>query len=114
MPQQQQRHKYLTNSVFIVIVCGLILAYIGNYLIRNSNDQQNGSNITTCDKSILIKLSEQNNQERQNGYIIAFTGNLATGFGILFLLLLSSLFSLKNSDNTEGILSKIKNRHSST
>ena len=104
MPQQQQ-HKYLTNCVLIVIVCGVILAYVGNFIIKGADGQ---SNTPTCDKSILRKLASQEQQSGENGFIIAFTGNLITAAGILFLLLLSSLFSINNSGNTASTYTKIK------
>ena len=107
MPQQE--HKYLTNCVLIVIVCGVILAYIGNFIIKSNDMINNTSNIATCDKSVLRKLAAQEEQEGGNGYIIAFTGNIITAAGILFLLLLSALFSINNSGNTVSTFTKIKN-----
>ena len=109
MPQQEQ-HKYLMNCVLIVIVCGVILAYVGNYIIKSSNYRLNtDNNITTCDKSVLRKLALQEEQNGDNGYNIAFTGNIITAAGILFIMLLSALFSVNNSGNTIGTFTVIKN-----
>lgn len=107
MPQQE--HKYLTNCVLIVIVCGVILAYIGNFIIKRADMINNTSNIATCDKSVLSKLSTQEDQPGESGYTIAFTGNIITAAGILFLLLLSALFSINNSGNTASTFTKITN-----
>lgn len=107
MPQQQ--HEYLTNCILIVIVCGVIIAYVGNYMIQSSNINLNSANVTTCNTEILSKLSGQGAQEGENGYLIAFTGNIITAAGILFLLLLSALFSINNSGSTASTFTKIKN-----
>ena len=105
-----EQHKYLTNCVLIIIVCGVILAYIGNYIIKGSNYRLNtDNNITTCDKSILNKLASQEDKVGENGYIIGFTGNIITAAGILFIMLLSALFSVKKDEKQADPFTVIKN-----
>ena len=83
-----ENHKLLTNSVLITIVCGIIIASIGNFILKYANDNKDPDyDIVTSDKP----------SEQSNGYILTFTGNIIAAFGLLFLLLLSALFVTKSS-----------------
>tara|TARA_B100001093_G_scaffold519067_1_gene606294 strand:+ start:2608 stop:3237 length:630 start_codon:yes stop_codon:yes gene_type:complete len=107
---QRQEDKYLTNIVLIVIVSGVILAYIGNYIFKSSNYKVNNNiDYISCNKSNLNNEKLQQQELANNGFNIAFTGNIITMSGILFLILLSSLFSVNNSGNLPSIFTIIKN-----
>lgn len=97
-----KKHDYLIKTIFIVVICGLILGYAGNYMLYTSSNKSN-NNITTCDRNLLAKIANRNGQPGYNGYIITFTGQIITFFGVLFLLLLSSLFSYSKSDEKSVI-----------
>lgn len=101
------QHNFLTNTILVTIICGMILGFIGNYILQNSSTDSN-NNIKTCDKDVLQKIASRVKQDGRNGYLIAFTGNLVSCAGILFLLILSTLFSVnKNSTSIENIKSMI-------
>ena len=107
---QRQEDKYLTNIVLIVIVSGVILAYIGNYIFKSSNYKVNNNiDYISCNKSNLNNEKLQQQELANNGFNIAFTGNIITMSGILFLILLSSLFSVNNSGNLPSTFTIIKN-----
>jgi hypothetical protein len=93
-----KKHEYLIKTIFIVVICGLVLGYAGNYMLYSSSTEVN-NNITTCDKDLLAKIASKNGQPGYNGYIVSFTGQVITFFGVLFLLLLSSLFSYNKSQD---------------
>ena len=108
MPNQE-KHKFLTNSVLVTVVCGVILAYVGSVILKSSNKKLGSDyNITTCDKSLLSDQDKES-QEGKNGYIIAFTGNVITALGVLFLLLLSALFVPNKALGSLSTLDIIKN-----
>jgi hypothetical protein len=104
-----ENHKFLTNSVLITIVCGIIIAFIGNLILKYANPNKDPDyDIATCDKSILNELQPSEESNGNNGYILSFTGNIIAAFGILFLLLLSTLFVTKSSaTGTFEILKRI-------
>tara|TARA_Y100000816_G_C26101182_1_gene583650 strand:- start:2391 stop:3002 length:612 start_codon:yes stop_codon:yes gene_type:complete len=93
-----KKHEYLIKTIFIVVICGLVLGYAGNYMLYSSSSEVS-NNITTCDKDLLAKIATKNAQPGYNGYIVSFTGQVITFFGVLFLLLLSSLFSYNKSQD---------------
>ena len=93
-----KKHDYFIKTIFIVVICGLVLGYAGNYMLYSSSSEVS-NNITTCDKDLLAKIATKNAQPGYNGYIVSFTGQVITFFGVLFLLLLSSLFSYNKSQD---------------
>jgi len=101
-----KKHEYLIKTIFIVVICGLILGYAGNYMLYTSSNKNN-NNITTCDRDLLAKIANRNGQPGYNGYILSFTGQIITFFGLLFLLLLSSLFSYTKSGD-KSVIESIK------
>ena len=100
------KHDYLIKTIFIVIICGLILGYAGNYILYTSFNKTD-NNITTCDRDLLSKIANRNGQPGYNGYILSFTGQIITFFGVLFLLLLSSLFTY-NKSSDKSVIEPIK------
>lgn len=106
----QKKHEFLTTSVLIILVVGVILSYVGNTMVRgayNPMSKRKDKKILTCNPDILKNINT--NQDNANsGYIVAFTGNIITCVGIVFLILLSSLFATNYNSQNESIFTVFK------
>ena len=94
-----ENHKFLTNSILVTLICGIILASIGNYILyKYSNNEI--LNLKTCDEKLLEEANLKKGNNGRNGYTLSFTGYIVTGMGLLFLMIISTFFSVnsKNSD----------------
>lgn len=95
--------NYLINIVLVILISGLILTIIGNYIL-NKFSQSTTVKLTTCDEELLEQANNSNDNNSRNGYILSFTGYIVTAMGLLFLLILSTFFSMDSrSSQTENI-----------
>ena len=93
-------NNYLIYSLMIVISIGIIISLIGNYQFKKVDFD---NDLITCDKKILSQL-EDTHGPNENAFMINYTGNMISFAGVLFLLLLSTVFAInKNDDSVQNI-----------
>ena len=98
-----ENHNYLINIVLVILISGVILTFVGNYIL-NKFSQSNSLNLKTCDEKLLEEANSRRGNSGRNGYILSFTGYVVTGMGLLFLIILSTFFSVDSKkDQTENI-----------
>ncbi len=95
-----ENHNYLINIVLVILISGVILTFVGNYIL-NKFSQSNSLNLKTCDEKLLEEANSRRGNNGRNGYILSFTGYVVTGMGLLFLIILSTFFSV-DSKNTQS------------
>ena len=95
-------HKYLIYTIFFTIIVGIILSLIGNNMLKQISYD---TNIVSCNPDVLEQLSSDNSPN-SNAFILNFTGNIFILCGIVFLLLISSVFIIHFQDDT---IENIKN-----
>lgn len=105
-----ENHKFLTNSVLVILISGIILASIGNYILYKYSDSEI-LNLKTCDEKLLEEARGRKGNNERNGYTLSFTGYIVTGMGLLFLIILSTFLSTNSKnddiDNLKNILSSV-------
>tara|TARA_Y100000816_G_scaffold139818_1_gene99052 strand:+ start:1904 stop:2509 length:606 start_codon:yes stop_codon:yes gene_type:complete len=105
-----ENHKFLTNSVLVILISGIILASIGNYILYKYSDSEI-LNLKTCDEKLLEEARGRKGNNERNGYTLSFTGYIVTGMGLLFLIILSTFLSTNSKngdiDNLKNILTSV-------
>tara|TARA_B100000963_G_C22530478_1_gene627377 strand:- start:248 stop:853 length:606 start_codon:yes stop_codon:yes gene_type:complete len=105
-----ENHKFLTNSVLVILISGIILASIGNYILYKYSDSEI-LNLKTCDEKLLQEARGRKGNNERNGYRLSFTGYIVTGMGLLFLIILSTFLSTNSKnddiDNLKNIVSSV-------
>lgn len=94
-----ENHKFLINTVLVILICGVILASIGNYILYKFSNNKT-LNLKTCNEKLLEEANRRRGNNDINGYTLAFTGYIVIAMGLLFLIILSTFFSVnsKKSD----------------
>lgn len=100
-----ENHNYLINIVLVILISGVILTFVGNYLLDKFS-KSNTLNLKTCDEKLLEEANNRMGNNGNNGYTLTYTGYIVTGMGLLFLIILSTFFSV---DNKQGQGENIKN-----
>lgn len=101
-----ENHNYLINIVLVILISGVILTLIGNYIL-NKFSQSNTINLKTCDEKILEEANRRRGNSGRNGYTLSFTGYVVTGMGLLFLIILSTFFSVDSKNSQTENIKKI-------
>ena len=93
-----ENHNYLINIVLVILISGVILTLIGNYILNKFSESKT-INLKTCDEKLLEEANNRMGNNGNNGYRLTYTGYLVTGMGLLFLIILSTFFSVENKKN---------------
>jgi hypothetical protein len=90
---------FLLNTVFIVIVCGIILTIIGNFILVSYPETKN-EEILSCSHTTDTKT----NNNGYNGYTLSFTGLTIIGLALIFLMILIMYISVIGNKNGKELI----------
>ena len=90
---------FLLNTVLVIIICGLILKLIGNFILASYTKTKN-TNINSCSQN----NNEEKNNNGYNGYTLSFTGITIIGMSLLFIMILIIYISVYSNRNVKDLI----------
>ena len=94
------QYSLFTKTIFVVAICGIIIALIGNYILSNAHNElykNTDNNVIDCDQVINKQQLLQKKQTAISGHNAIVIGYSITAFSIFSTILLAVKYSNNNA-----------------
>uniref|UniRef100_A0A6C0AZ34 Uncharacterized protein n=1 Tax=viral metagenome TaxID=1070528 RepID=A0A6C0AZ34_9ZZZZ len=94
------QYSLFSKTIFVVAICGIIIALIGNYILSNAHNElykNTDNNVIDCDQLINKQQLLQKKQTAISGHNALVIGYSITAFSIFSTILLAVKYSNNNA-----------------
>ena len=94
------QYSLFSKTIFVVAICGIIIALIGNYILSNAHNElykNTDNNVIDCDQLINKQQLLQKKQTAISGHNAILIGYSITAFSIFSTILLAVKYSNNNA-----------------